>query len=54
MNYIENGLADNEFVCSKKIPNIFLIGDSIRQGYCATVKSELEGVAEVFYVEEIA
>lgn len=52
MNYIENGLADNEFVCSKKIPNIFLIGDSIRQGYCATVKSELEGVAEVFYVEE--
>ena len=30
-------------------PQILLIGDSIRMGYCAIVKAELEGVADVRY-----
>lgn len=33
MNYIENGKSNKEFLCSRKRKNIFLIGDSIRQGY---------------------
>lgn len=48
MNYVENGKSNVEFICSKEKPNIFLIGDSIRLGYCATVKSEMIDVAEVF------
>ncbi len=31
---------------------VFLIGDSIRMGYCETVKRELADVAEVVYPEE--
>ena len=31
---------------------VFLIGDSIRMGYCETVKKELADVAEVIYPEE--
>lgn len=50
MTYIENGKSNSEFVCSREIPNVFLLGDSIREGYCQNVKNELEGVAEVFYV----
>ena len=52
MNYIENGKSNKEFYCSNEIPNIFLIGDSIRKGYCDTVKEELGGIAEVFYVND--
>ena len=47
--WIENGTATKEFICSETKPNIFLIGDSIRQGYCATVKEKLADTAEVFY-----
>ena len=50
MNYIENGNADVEFICSKDKPNIFLIGDSIRLGYCETVKNTISDIANVFYV----
>lgn len=50
MNYLENGKSGKEFTCSKERPNIFLIGDSIRLGYCETVKKELADIAEVFYV----
>ena len=52
MNYIEDGNSNVEFKCSKTKKNIFLIGDSIRLGYCKTVKNELSDVAEVFYVNE--
>lgn len=52
MNYVENGKSGKEFICSKERPNIFLIGDSIRLGYCDTVKKELADTAEVFYVSD--
>ncbi|MBQ3817103.1 MAG: hypothetical protein II802_02380 [Clostridia bacterium] len=48
MNYIENGNVNAKFKCSTQKPNIFLIGDSIRLGYCETVKKELSSDAEVF------
>lgn len=32
--------------------NVVLIGDSIRIGYDKTIKSELEGKANVFFPEE--
>lgn len=47
--WVENGVSDVVFRCSDKKPNIFLIGDSIRQGYCQTVKNELADEAEVFF-----
>lgn len=50
--YVEEGASSAVFECSETLPNIFLIGDSIRKGYCKTVKSELEGKAEVFYVDD--
>ncbi len=50
--YVEEGASSAVFECSETLPNIFLIGDSIRKGYCATVKSELAGKAEVFYVDD--
>lgn len=33
-------------------PQVLLIGDSIRMGYCAFVKEELSGCAEVLYPKE--
>ncbi len=47
--WIENGDANVAFKCSEDKANIFLIGDSIRMGYCATVADELVDVAQVFY-----
>ncbi len=52
MKWVENGESTAVFCCSTEKPNIFLIGDSIRQGYCETVRSELEDVAEVFYFKD--
>ena len=52
MKYLENGESVKEFVCCKEKTNVFLIGDSIRKGYCEAVKKELTDIAEVFYVEE--
>ena len=47
--WIENGDSKVAFRCNDSKKNIFLIGDSIRQGYCATVTEELSDIAEVFY-----
>ena len=52
MAYVEEGAAGKKFVCSNEKPNIFLIGDSIRGGYCAEVKSRLADYAEVFYLND--
>ncbi len=52
MKYVENGEADKAFYTSSDKKNIFLIGDSIRQGYCEAVKNELENEAAVFYVSD--
>ena len=43
---------NKQFMCSEDKTNIFLIGDSIRMGYCNYVKEELEGEAEVFFTED--
>ena len=40
--YVEDAVASVTFECSDTLPNIFLIGDSIRRGYCKTVKAELK------------
>ena len=50
--WVENGDASVAFKCSDSKKNIFLIGDSIRLGYCATVAEELSDIAEVFYLKE--
>jgi len=52
MKWVENGAAETEFICSRTKKNIFLIGDSIRRGYCATVKENMADCAEVFYVND--
>ena len=52
MQYAENGNAEYLFQCSEEKPNIFLIGDSIRRGYCKTVKDSLADTAEVFYCDD--
>ena len=52
MKWVENGAEGKRFVCNKEKPNIFLIGDSIRKGYCETVKECLDGKAEVFFLED--
>lgn len=52
MKWVENGESAVEFCCSNEKKNIFLIGDSIRKGYCKTVKEQLCDVAEVFYLED--
>lgn len=52
MKWVEDGDSAARFCCSDEKPNIFLIGDSIRQGYCETVKNELSGEAEVFYFKD--
>ena len=52
MKWIEDGESSLEFTCSEDKPNIFLIGDSIRRGYCLTAKNELADKANVFYVKD--
>ena len=52
MNYVENGASEAVFKCSDTKKNIFLIGDSIRKGYCAHTKEALKDKAEVFYFED--
>ena len=52
MTYIEDGKTDIQFVCSTIKKNIFLIGDSIRMGYCDVTRKALSNVAEVFYVDD--
>lgn len=50
--YVENGETEKEFYVSKDKKNVFLIGDSIREGYCANVKKYLKDKAEVFYIND--
>jgi len=52
MSYIENGNSNVDFVCSEDKANIFLIGDSIRLGYCESVKKNLSEKAQVFYIDD--
>ena len=52
MNFVENGASSVAFKCSDTKKNIFLIGDSIRKGYCAHTKNALREKAEVFYFED--
>lgn len=52
MKWVENGVSKKVFECSNDKKNIFLIGDSIRKGYCETVRNELADRAEVFYVTD--
>ena len=52
MAYIEEGKTKKQFVCSSVKKNIFLIGDSIRMGYCASAREALSDVAEVFCVAD--
>lgn len=52
MAHIEDGFARRSFTCSDVKKNIFLIGDSIRQGYCEVVREELADSAEVFFVKD--
>jgi len=49
--YLEDSINERlETASEKKV--VFLIGDSIRMGYCETVKQELADVAEVVFPEE--
>lgn len=52
MKWVENGDSTIQFYCDKEKKNIFLIGDSIRKGYCATVEEDLREKANVFFVTE--
>lgn len=52
MNWVENGDSSVEFRCSDTKANIFLIGDSMRRGYCATVRTIMADRAEVFYIAD--
>ena len=52
MMHIEEGKAKKQFICSNTKKNVFIIGDSIRLGYCATTREALSDVAEVFYVTD--
>ena len=49
--YLEDSVNARQTEQTEK-PVVFLIGDSIRMGYCETVKQELSDVAEVVYPEE--
>ena len=50
--YLEESVSQKEFQCADDKPNIFLIGDSIRMGYCKTAQAAMEGKANVFFVED--
>lgn len=52
MAYLEERKLSSEFHCTSKKKNIFLIGDSIREGYCSVLKQELADFANLFYMDE--
>ena len=52
MAYLEEYNLNSDFVCTKDKKNIFLIGDSIREGYCHIVKESLKDSANIFFVNE--
>lgn len=49
--YLEETVSASQTQGTDK-PVVYLIGDSIRMGYCETVRQELAEVAEVVYPEE--
>lgn len=52
MAYIENGSDSRKWVCENDLPNIFLIGDSIRKGYCNTTVEAMAGKAHVIFPDD--
>lgn len=52
MLHLEDGKTNKQFDCSHTKKNVFLIGDSIRMGYCASTREALSDMAEVFYVAD--
>ena len=52
MPNVEDCKSNAIFICDERKKNVFLIGDSIRIGYCDTVKKLLADSAEVFFVGE--
>ena len=52
MSHLESGETSVQYQCSTTKPNIFLIGDSIRIGYCKTVKRIMADTAEVFFPDD--
>ena len=52
MAYIENGSDSRKWVCENDLPNIFLIGDSIRKGYCNTTVEAMTGKAHVIFPDD--
>ncbi|MBQ3150210.1 MAG: hypothetical protein IJB86_03080 [Clostridia bacterium] len=52
MAHAEDGRKDVRFICSDEKKNIFLIGDSIRMGFCDVTREALSDEAEVFYVDD--
>lgn len=51
MGYVEDGALE-QVTKAKNLPRVFLIGDSIRIGYCKTVRTRLEGKAEVLFPDD--
>ncbi len=50
--YLEDGIAAPIQAEASEKPGILLIGDSIRMGYCETVREFFKDEADVFYPEE--
>ena len=50
--YIEDGVELQKAAAEAGKKNVFLIGDSLRMGYCEAVKTDLSDVANVFYPAE--
>ena len=46
-NYVEDGISKKEYISNKN--KVFLIGDSIREGYCSFVKEYLKEQIEAVY-----
>ncbi len=49
MSYLEDGKQSGEV---SALPQILLLGDSIRIGYCGTVKKQLDGMYDVRFPNE--
>ena len=50
--HIEDGKSNKQFVCHSDKKSVFLIGDSIRLGYCTFMREELSDMADIFFVAE--
>lgn len=52
MGFIEDGIKYEKVQTDDKKKTVYLIGDSIRIGYCESTKDELSDIADVIYPEE--